>query len=156
MNINLTLFGQTITFAIFVWFCLKFIWPPIVKALEERRQRIAEGLAAAERGKQEQELAEKRAKEVLVGAKDQVGELIAQANKRADEIVEESKTTARAEGERLLAAARSEIEQEVNRARESLRAEVARLALAGAQQVLEREVDQAAHDDLLKKLTAQL
>lgn len=156
MNINLTLFGQTITFAIFVWFCMKFIWPPIVQALSDRKKKIADGLAAAERGHHEHELAEKRAKDVLRGAKEQAAELIAQAHKRADEIVEESKDVARADGERLIVAARAEIDQLMNQTREQLRREVVGIALAGAEQILLREVDATAHEQLLDKLAQEL
>ncbi len=156
MNINLTLIGQSITFVFFVWFCMKFVWPPIMAALDERRKKIADGLAAAERGVHEQELAEKRATEVLHEAKLQAQEIIGQSQKRASEIVEESKQQAREEGERLLTAARAEIEQEVNRAREELRGQVANLAIAGASKVLRREVDAAANEDLLKDLVSQL
>ncbi len=156
MNINLTLIGQSITFVFFVWFCMKFVWPPIMVALDERRKKIADGLAAAERGVHEQELAEKRATEVLHEAKLQAQEIIGQSQKRASEIVEESKQQAREEGERLLTAARAEIEQEVNRAREELRGQVANLAIAGASKVLRREVDAAANEDLLKDLVSQL
>ena len=156
MNINLTLLGQSLTFIVFVWFCMKFVWPPIMNALEERKKKIADGLAAAERGAHEQELAEKRAAEVLHEAKQQAQDILAQAQKRASEIIEESKTTAREEGERILAAANAEIEQEANRAREELRGQVASLAIAGASKVLKREVDAAANEDLLKDLVAQL
>ncbi len=156
MNINLTLFGQSITFVFFVWFCMKFVWPPIMAALDERKKKIADGLAAAERGEHEQELAEKRATEVLHEAKQQAQEIIGQSQKRGSEIVEEAKTTARNEGERLLIAARAEIEQEVNRAREELRGQVASLAIAGASKVLKREIDAAANEDLLNDLVAQL
>ncbi len=156
MNINLTLIGQSITFAVFVWFCMKFVWPPIMAALDERRKKIADALAAAERGVHEQELAEKRAAEVIHEAKQQAQEIIGQSQKRGSEIVDEAKTTARDEGERLLIAARAEIEQEVNRAREELRGQVATLAIAGAGKVLKREVDVAANEDLLKDLVSQL
>jgi len=156
MNINLTLIGQSITFAVFVWFCMKFVWPPIMAALDERKKKIADGLAAAERGEHEQELAEKRAAEVLHEAKQQAQDIIGQSQKRGSEIVEDAKTTARGEGERLLTAARAEIEQEVNRAREELRGQVASLAIAGATKVLKREIDAAANEDLLKDLVSQL
>ena len=156
MNINLTLFGQTITFIVFVWFCMKFVWPPITNALRDRQKRIADGLAAAERGQHEQELAEKAAAEKLHVAKEQAGEIIAQAQKRASEIIDEAKSDARTEGERLVAAAQSEIEQEVNRAREALRQQVASIAVAGASKVLEREVNESAHGDILDKLVAEI
>ena len=156
MNINLTLIGQSITFLFFVWFCMKFVWPPIMGALQERQKRIADGLAAAERGQHEQELAEKAAAEKLHEAKAQAGEIIAHAQKRASEIVDEAKGDARTEGERLLAAAQSEIEQEVNRAKETLRQQVAGIAVAGASKVLEREIDESAHGDILDKLVAEI
>lgn len=156
MNFNATLIGQSITFIVFVWFCMKFIWPPVMHALEERKKKIADGLAAAEHGKHEQELAEERAKEILREAKDQAGEIISRADKRAAEIVEEAKEDAREEGARLLTAARAEIDQEVNRAREVLRGKVVSIALAGAGKVLEREVDESAHGELLNKLAAEI
>jgi F-type H+-transporting ATPase subunit b len=156
MNINLTLFGQTVTFIVFVWFCLKFIWPFIIKAMEDRKTQIAEGLAAGERGRHEQELAEQRAVEVIREAKDQAKEILAQAHKRGDEIVDEAKGDGRAEGERMVRAAEAEIEQQMNQAREQLRAEVVTLALEGAQQVLGQEVDVNAHTEQLNRLAAQL
>jgi F-type H+-transporting ATPase subunit b len=156
MNINLTLFGQTVTFIIFVWFCLKFIWPHIIKAMEDRKTQIADGLAAGERGRHEQELAEQRAVEVIREAKDQAKEILAQAHKRGDEIVEEAKADGRAEGERMIRAAESEIEQQMNQARDQLRADVVKLALQGAQQVLGSEVDEKTHTDQLNRLAAQL
>ncbi len=156
MNINLTLFGQTIAFIVFVWFCMKYVWPPIMNALNERKQKIADGLAAAERGVHEQELAQKRAAEQLAEAKQQAQEIIAQAQKRANEIVDEAKENARAEGERILNAARAEIDQAVNQAREQLRDEVVQLAVAGASRVLKREIDAKANADLLEDLVAQL
>lgn len=156
MNINLTLIGQTLTFIVFVWFCMKFVWPPIMNALHERKTKIADGLAAAERGAHEQELAQKKAAEVLHEAKQQAQDIINQAQKRASEIVEESKETARTEGERIIATAQAEIEQEVNRAREELRGQVASLAVAGAGKILKREIDAKANEDLLKDLVAQI
>jgi len=156
MNINLTLIGQSITFIVFVWFCMKFVWPPIMGALKEREKKIADGLAAAERGEHEQELAEKAAAEKLHEAKEQASEIIVQAQKRASEIVDEAKDDARTEGERLVTAAQSEIEQEVNRAKETLRQQVATIAVAGASKVLEREIDESAHGDILDKLAAEI
>lgn len=156
MNLNATLIGQSITFLVFVWFCMKFIWPPLMRALEERRKSIADGLAAAERGRREQELAARRAAEVIHEAREQAAEIVARAERRAAEIVEEAKAEARAEGERILAAARGEIEQELHRAREELRRQVAALAVAGAERILEREVDERAHARLLDELVAQL
>ena len=156
MNINLTLLGQAISFAIFVWFCVKYVWPPVLAALEERENRIADGLAAAEKGQQDLANAEIRIEEELQKGREKAQEYITQAQKRADEIVEQAKQAASEEGERLLASARSQIDQERNEARESLRGEVASLALAGAQQVLMREVDANAHRDVLDKLIAEL
>ena len=156
MNINLTLIGQSLTFFIFVWFCMKFVWPPIMNALHERKTKIADGLAAAEHGQHEQELAKKRASEVLHDAKQNAADIINQAQKRAGEIVEESKTDARAEGQRLLTAAKDEIDQEVQRAKEALRAELGTIVISGAEKVLEREVDASVHDDMIKKLATQI
>jgi len=156
MNMNLTLIGQAISFAIFVWFCLKYVWPPILKALEERETRIADGLAAAERGKHELELAAQRSAEAMREGKDKAQDFISQAQKRADEIVEAAKLTAREEAEKIKIAARAEIDQDRNRARDELRSRVAHLAIAGAEQILLREVDETAHRDVLDKLAASL
>ncbi len=156
MNLNLTLIGQSIAFAVFVWFCMRFIWPPLLSVLDERKTKIAEGLAAAERGHHEQELAEKRAKEILLEAKEQAKDIVAHANKRADEIVDEAKQDAKSEGERIIVGARAGIDQEMNQAREKLRGEVVSLALAAAEQVLRREVDPAANEEVLQKFAAQL
>ena len=156
MNINLTLIAQLLAFAFFVWFTKRFIWPPVINALEQRKQQIADGLAAAERGVHEQELAERRAKDRLDEAKGKAADIIAQAQRRADEIVEGAKNDARSEGQRLLTAARAEIEQEIMQTREQLRGEVVKLSLVGAEQVLQREVNAAAHSESLHKLAAQL
>ena len=156
MNINATLLGQTITFIIFVWFCLKFIWPHIMKAMEDRKNQIAEGLAAAERGRHEQELAQQKAVEVIREAKDQAKEILAQAHRRGDEIIDEAKADGRAEGERMLRAAEAEIEQQANQTREQLRADVVRLSVLGAQQILDKEVDENVHTEQLNRLAAQL
>ena len=156
MNMNLTLLGQMISFGVFVWFCVKYVWPPIIKALEERETRIADGLAAGERGKHDLELAEKRATELLRVGKHKAQDFINQAHKRADEIVEAAKHTAREEAERIKQSAGAEIEQNRNRARDELRGQVARLALVGAEQILMREVDEKAHRDVLDKLAANL
>ncbi len=156
MNINLTLIGQSITFALFVWFCMKYIWPPVMGALEARRKEIADGLAAAERGQHEHELAEKRAAEHIKEAKGQASDIISQAQKRANEIVEEAKGDAKTEAERIVTGANAEIEQETNRAREQLRQEVVSLAIAGAEKVLKREVDKDAHASTLNDLATQL
>lgn len=145
-----------ITFALLVWFTMRFVWPPLTKALEERRARIADGLAAAERGVHELELAQRRAGDVLREARQHAADVMVQANKRATEIIEEAKTEARAEGERLMVVARAEIDQEINRAKEQLRADVVTIALAGAAKILEREIDAKAHRDILDKLAAQI
>ncbi len=156
MNINATLIGQAIAFFLFVVFCMKFVWPPILQALTERKAKIADGLAAAEHGKHEQELAEERAKKLLREAKDQAAEIINRADKRASEIVDEAKDDAKSEGARLMTAAHAEIDQEVNRVKEDLRGQVVSIALAGAGKVLEREVDESAHAELLNKLAAEI
>ena len=156
MNINLTLLGQMITFAFFVWFCMKFVWPPIMNALEERKATIADGLAAAEKGQHEEDLAKTRAIEILKEAKSKAQEIISQAEKRHAEIVDSAKDDARIEAERIVTAGNAEIEQESNRARETLRGQVVSLAVQGAGKVLKKEIDAKANDDLLKDLVAQL
>ena len=156
MSINLTLIGQMITFSLLVWLTMKYIWPPIIAALEERKTKIAQGLAAAEKGQEEIRLAEKRAKTLLKEAKEQSAEIVSAAQKRANIIVEESKTQAKQEGERLLEAAKAQIEQEILQAREGLRKEIASLALRAAEQILKEEVDKTKHQQLLDKATEQL
>lgn len=156
MNINLTLFGQMVAFAFFVWFCMKFVWPVILQAMEERQQKIADGLDAADRAQRDLEKAQNKASDQMKEAKQEAAGIIDQANKRATQIVEEAKQQAIAEGDRLKAAAQAEIEQEVNRAKEELRASVAGLALAGAEKVLEASVDEKSNRALVDKLAAQL
>jgi len=156
MNINATLIGQTITFAIFVWFCMKFIWPPIMSALSERKQQIADGLAAAERGQHEQELAKKRATEIIRESREQASEIIAKANTRGNDMVNEAKDKATVEARKILERAESEIARELNSARESLRKDVSSLTMQGVQQILQREVSQSDHADILTKLSAKL
>lgn len=156
MNINATLLGQAITFAILIWFTMKFVWPPLMAAMAERAKTIADGLAAAERGKHDLELAEKRAAELLRQGKEKAAEIIAASEKRASEIVEEAKNQAKAEGERILVAAKADIEQEVFRAKEQLRSQVTAVALAGAGKILAKEIDAKAHNDLLDKLVAEI
>lgn len=156
MNINLTLFGQTIAFAIFVWFTMKFVWPPITQAMQERQKKIAEGLDAAGRAQRDLGLAQEKASHTLRETKEQATQIIEQANKSANLIVEDAKTQARSEGERLIAAAKVEIEQEMNRAKDQLRAQVAILAIQGAERILESEVDPKAHSELVNKLASQL
>jgi F-type H+-transporting ATPase subunit b len=156
MNINLTLFLQMITFAVFVWFCMKFVWPPIVNALAERKAKIAEGLAAAERGHKEQELGQHRASELMKEAKSHASEIVTQAQKRAAEIVDEAKQDAREEGARLVHAAQAEIEQEVNRAREELREKVAVLSVAAAEKILQKEIDATVHGSIVDSFAKQI
>lgn len=156
MNINLTLFAQAATFAIFIWFTAKFVWPPLSRAMEARQKHIAEGLAAAERGKQDLELAAVRTADMLREAKQQAQEILGQAERRGVQIIEEAKIAASGEGTRLVAGAKAEIKQEVSRAREILRTQVAALAVAGAEQILGREVDAKVHADLLATIQTQL
>lgn len=156
MDINASLIGQAIVFAILVLFTMKFVWPPLVKALDERAARIADGLSAADRAKHDMALAEKGAAERLREARVQAAELIAQAEKRAAQLVDEAKDHARNEGDRLIIGAKAEIDQELNRAKEALREQVADLAVAGAERILRREVDQTAHAALLANLKSEL
>jgi F-type H+-transporting ATPase subunit b len=156
MNINVTLIGESIAFFLFVWFCMKFIWPPLTRALEERRRTIADGLAAAEKGRYEQELGEKKALETIKKAKQDAAEVIALAEKRAAEVADDAKDHARIEAERIVAAARADIDQEINRAKEQLRVAVSELAVAGAARILEKEVDAKTHARLLEAVVKQL
>ena len=152
MNINATLFGQALWFAVFIWLTMKYIWPPLQKAMHERQQQIADGLAAAEQGKQDLVQAAQRAAEELQKAREQAAEILAHAEKRGVQLVEEAKGTAKTEGERLIA----EIDQEVNRAREQLRTQVAMLAVSGAEKILKRDVDAKVHAQLLRGLEEEL
>ncbi|PPD22262.1 MAG: F0F1 ATP synthase subunit B [Methylomonas sp.] len=156
MSINATLIGQMITFTLLVWFTMKYVWPPIMAALEERKTKIAEGLAAAEKGQESIKLAEKKAVGVIKEAKEQSAEIIASAHKRANDLIEESKAQAQKETERLLEAARAQIEQERLQARESLRKDVSTLALRAAEQILKEEIDKAKHQELLSRTAKQL
>ena len=156
MNITVTLIAQMIAFILLIWFVNKVMWGPLSGIMEARQKRIADGLAAAEKGKHEEELAKKKAIEVLKEAKDQASEVVAQGQKRASEIVEEAKETARTEGERIVTAANAEIEREINQAKEALRAQVASIAVAGAEKVLKREIDAKSHDALLNDLAAEI
>ena len=156
MNINLTLIGQLIAFAIFVWFCMKFVWPPITNAMDARQKKIAEGLDAAGRAERDLRLAQEKATEMLRDTKKTAAEMLEKANKTASEIVEEAKQQARAEGDRLIANAKTEIDLEVNRVKEDLRAQVSVLAVAGAEQILGSSVDAGAHNQLVEQLAAQL
>lgn len=156
MSINATLIGQMITFGLLVWFTMKYIWPPLMEAMEERKKKIAEGLAAAERGLEEKELAEKRASKYIKDAKDQSADIVNLAHKRANEIVEESKVAASNEGKRLIAASKAQIDQEMQQATESLRKEVSDLALTAAEQILESEIDKVKHKDIVDKVSNDL
>jgi len=156
MNINLTLVAQMAAFLAFIWFTARFVWPPLMKAIDERQKHIADGLAAAERGKQELASAATRSDQQLKEARDRAADIIAQAEKRAAQIVDEAKSSAKQEGDRLVAGAKAEIDQEMNRAREALRSQVAALAVQGAEKILSREVDAKAHADILSSVQAQL
>ena len=156
MNINLTLFAQAITFFAFILFTAKFVWPPLMRAVEARQKQIADGLAAAEQGKQSLELSSKQADEEIAKARARAAEIMAQAEKRATQMIEEAKTSAREEGNREKTAAKAEIAQEVSRAKEALRAQVSLLAVAGAEKILRREVDAKAHAELLRAVQAEL
>jgi F-type H+-transporting ATPase subunit b len=145
-----------ITFALLVWFTMKYVWPPLMQALEERKKKIADGLASAEKGKHEMELAEKRATALLREAKDQAADIVNLAQKRASEVVEESKQSAKDEGERIVAAAKAEIERELQQAKEGLRQQVAVLAISAAEQILQKEVDQKKHREIIDNLGKQL
>jgi F-type H+-transporting ATPase subunit b len=156
MNMNATLLGQALSFALFVWFCMKYVWPPIMNAIEERQQKIADGLQAADRATKDLNLAQANASESLKEAKRTATEIIEQANKRSAQIVDEAREEAQAERQKILTQAEAEIEAERNRARDDLRKQVANLALAGAEKILERSIDRDAHQDLLKNITAKL
>ena len=156
MNINFTLVGQSLIFIAFVLFSMKFIWPMLLEKMQERENRISEGLAAADRADKDLELAQKKAGEQLREAKEQAATIIEQANKRAIQIVEEAKEQATFEGDRIKAAAQAEVERQVSQAREELRAQVATLAVSGAEKVLGSSIDAKAHNDMLDKLAAEL
>ncbi|MGD8345857.1 MAG: F0F1 ATP synthase subunit B [Lysobacterales bacterium] len=156
MNINATLILQSIAMMIFVWFCMKFIWPPVMKALDERRERIAEGLAASDEAEKELEAAKATVEEQIREARDKAGEIVDQANQRHNQIVDQAKEDAITERNRQVSAAEADIAQSANQAREELRRSVAQLAVLGATQILEREVDAQAHRDLLDKLIAEI
>lgn len=156
MNITATLIGQILTFAVLVWFVKGVLWEPMVNMLEDRKRRIADGLAAAERGKQEQEAAEDKARATLDETKQQAAEIIAAAQKRSNEMIEEARVDARSEGERIREAARAEVELELSKAREALRTQVGQLIVAGAEKILRKEVDRSAHQQTLDEMAAQI
>jgi F-type H+-transporting ATPase subunit b len=156
MDINMSLIGQMITFAVLVWVSMKFVFPSLNAALDERAKRIADGLAAADQGQQAMVAAEKRAAEALTGAREEASQRVADAEKRAQLVAEEIKANAQAEAERIVAQAKAEAEQQLAKAREALRAQVADLAVKGAEQILKREVNASAHADLLSRLAVEL
>ena len=156
MDINMTLIGQSIAMIVFVWFCMKFIWPPLLAAIEERQEKIAEGLAAADKGQESLAKATAESEGIVDEARKQATTILDQANARANEIVADGKADGVKERERQLSAAKAEIEQEANRAREELRGQVSAIAVASAEKILEREIDGKQHEDILGKLAAEL
>lgn len=156
MNINLTLIAQAIMFAIFIWFTARFIWPPLMNAVERRQKTIADGLAAAEQGNRSLKDAEVRVQTIEREARAKAQAIMADTEKRATAMIEEAKVQAKTEGGRLLAAAKAEVGQEVERAKATLREQVANLAVIGAEQILKREVNSSAHAEMLSRLKAQL
>jgi F-type H+-transporting ATPase subunit b len=156
MNINFTLVMQAISFAVFVWFCSKFVWPYLMRAIDTRQKQIADGLAAGEQGRQDLAAAEKKIAAMMTEAKTRSSDIIAQGEKLKTETIDAAKQEAKAEAARILAAAKDEIEQEIVRAKEALRDQVADLAVAGASKILKREVDAKAHADLLASIRQQL
>jgi F-type H+-transporting ATPase subunit b len=156
VDINATILGQSLAFVLFVWFCMKFVWPPLMAAIEKRQKEIADGLSSADRAKKDLDLAQNKAMEQIKEAKQQAAENIEQANKRRAQIIDEANQDAMGERENILTQARAEIEAERNRAKEELRKHVALLAVAGAEKILERQIDKAANSDLVDKLIAEL
>ncbi len=156
MNFNLTLFGQTLAMIVFVWFCMKYIWPVIMEAIEARQTEIADGLAAAERGRSDLAEAKSEGEKILAAARDQARGIVDQAHSRANEIVESARSEGEADKRRQLESAHSEIDVEINRARDELRGQVAAIALAGAEKLLAREIDAATHVELLDQFAAEL
>ena len=156
MDINATLIGQTIAMIVFVWFCMKYIWPPLLEAIEERQEKIAEGLAAADRGEEALVAAKAEADEIVADARKQATSILDQAHARANEIVADGKADGVKERERQLDAAKAEIEQETNRAREELRGQVSAIAVASAEKILRREIDGKQHEDILGQLASEL
>ena len=156
MNINLTLGMQALIFALFIWFCAKFVWPPLMRAIEARQKQIADGLAAGEEARQSLSRTEKQIAQMMTEAKTRASDIVAQGDKLKSETIDQARIDAKAEGERIIAAAKAEIAQEVSRAKEALRNQVADLAVAGASQILKREVDAKAHAEILAALQKQL
>ena len=156
MNLNLTLIAQAVSFALFIWFTVKFVWPPMLRAIEARQKSIADGLAAAEQGRRSLETSTRQADEAVRAARARAAEILAQAEKRAAQLVDEARNAAKEEGNREKAAAKAEIEQAVTRARDQLRDRVASLAVAGAEKILRREVDAKAHGELLESIKREM
>ncbi|MCE7903690.1 MAG: F0F1 ATP synthase subunit B [Gammaproteobacteria bacterium PRO9] len=156
MDINLTLIGQAIAMAVFVWFCMKYVWPPILGMIEVRQKTIAEGLAAADKGNRSLEDAKAQIASMVEEARGQARQIIDQAQVRGNEIVDEARQGATEERERILKAAQGDVEQQLNQARDQLRSQVAAITVAGAEKILGREIDARAHQDLLDKLAAQI
>ena len=156
MNINFTLISQAIAFSVFVWFTVKFVWPPLLRAIEERQKQIADGLAAGKKEKKELELAGQRSSDVLKDAKQRAADIVIQAEKRAAEIIDEAKSIAKVEGDRIIAGAKAEIAHEIFGAKEELRQQVSGLVLTGAAKILRREIDAKVHADLLTAIEAEL
>lgn len=156
MNINATLLGQAIAFAVFVWFCMKYVWPPLLAAIEDRQKKISDGLTQAERAGKDLELAQAKASEKLKEAKVQAAEIIEQANKRRNQIVEAAKTEAEVERQKIIAQGEAEVEVDRNRVREELRLKVSALAIAGAEKIIKRSIDKEANSDIIDKLVAEL
>ena len=156
MNINFSLIAQAVAFALFIWFTVRFVWPPLLVAIEARQKQIADGLAAGEQGRKSLEASTRQAEEAIKEARARAADIVGQAEKRAAQLVEEAKGAAKEEGAREKAAAKAEIEQEVQRAREQLREQVAALAVAGAEKILRREVDARSHAELLEGIKRQL
>ncbi|KFA58167.1 F0F1 ATP synthase subunit B [Gilliamella sp. Choc4-2] len=156
MNMNATLLGQAITFVLFVWFCMKFVWPPVISAIEKRQKEIADGLASAETAKKDLELAKANTSDIMQQAKVEANAIIEQANKRKAIILEEAKQEASRERERIVAQGFAEVEAERKRVKEELKQQVATLAIAGAEKIIQRSVNEAANSDIIDKLVAEL
>jgi len=156
MNINFTLIAQAIAFAVLIWFTVRFVWPPLLCAIETRQKEIADGLAAAQEGRSALEVAARKSEVTLNEAKQKASEIIGQAEKRSTQLIEDAKNQAKTEAERILTGAKAEIDQELNRAKETLRSQVSSLAVAGAEKILRKEIDANAHSEMLTKLAAEL
>lgn len=156
MDINATLFGQFITFAILVWFTMKYVWPPITKAMHDREKKIADGLEAAERSQRELEMAEHKALTIIREAKQEANQIIERANLHSSQLIEEAKSNAKVEGQRIVDLAQGDIDREVTQAKEVLKAHLAQLAISGAEKIIQRNLDAKVHDDLLNELAAEI